>query len=146
MQGQDVACHPQITVDNMVRHDDACGIRAALGARDSSASGRGWGDSDLSASSIAIRFGITPRYVARLFEREGTIFTAFMLEQRLCHARSLLEDSSRAEISVSAIALASGFGDISYFNKCFRRRYGMTPSDAGLPRQSLFRRRGDACR
>lgn len=88
------------------------------------------GDSDLSVSSVAIRLGITPRYVAKLFEHEGTTFTAFVLEQRLRHARGLLEDRSRAELSISAIALASGFGDISYFNRCFRRRYGMTPSDA----------------
>jgi AraC-like DNA-binding protein len=30
---------------------------------------------------------------------------------------------------VSSIALDAGFGDISYFNRAFRRRYGATPSD-----------------
>lgn len=88
------------------------------------------GDDELSVSFIATRFGITPRYVAKLFEQDGTTFTAFVTEQRLIHAKSLLDDPARADVSVSAIALASGFGDISYFNKCFRRRYGMTPSDA----------------
>lgn len=87
-------------------------------------------DCTLSISAVATKFGITPRYIARLFEQEGTSFTAFLLEQRLSLARSLLNDRSRTETSISTIALASGFGDISYFNKCFRRRYGMTPSDA----------------
>ena len=86
-------------------------------------------DSTLSITGVAGKFGITPRYVARLFEHEGTSFTAFVLEQRLSLARNLLEDPSRAGLSISALALASGFGDISYFNKCFRRRYGMTPSE-----------------
>lgn len=87
-------------------------------------------DSTLSVSVVATKFGITPRYVARLFEQEGTSFTAFVLEQRLSLARSMLDDPARTESSISTIALASGFGDISYFNKRFRRRYGMTPSEA----------------
>src|SRR5690606_27031182 len=86
-------------------------------------------DSTLSITDVAEKLGITPRYIARLFEQEGTSFTAFVLEQRLLLARNLLEDPSRAGLSISALALASGFGDISYFNKCFRRRYGTTPSD-----------------
>jgi AraC-like DNA-binding protein len=87
-------------------------------------------DNTLSVTSVAAKLGITARYIATLFEREGTSFTAFVLEQRLVLARSLLEDPSRAETSISTLALVAGFGDISYFNKCFRRRYGMTPSDA----------------
>lgn len=86
-------------------------------------------DGTLSVADIAAKFGITPRYIARLFEQDGTSFTAFVLEQRLSLARSLLEDPARARLPIGALALASGFGDISYFNKRFRQRYGMTPSD-----------------
>jgi AraC-like DNA-binding protein len=32
--------------------------------------------------------------------------------------------------TISAIAFDAGFGDLSYFNRVFRRRYGLTPSDA----------------
>jgi AraC-like DNA-binding protein len=31
--------------------------------------------------------------------------------------------------SISLIAYDVGFGDLSYFNRVFRRRYGVTPSD-----------------
>jgi AraC-like DNA-binding protein len=31
--------------------------------------------------------------------------------------------------TASAVALAAGFGDLSHFNRSFRRRYGATPSD-----------------
>lgn len=31
--------------------------------------------------------------------------------------------------TVSAIAFEAGFGDVSYFNRRFRRRYGGSPTD-----------------
>jgi AraC-like DNA-binding protein len=34
-----------------------------------------------------------------------------------------------AERSITAIAYESGFGDLSHFNRAFRRRYGETPSE-----------------
>ena len=34
-----------------------------------------------------------------------------------------------AERPVSSIAYDVGFGDLSYFNRSFRRAYGATPSD-----------------
>jgi AraC-like DNA-binding protein len=39
-----------------------------------------------------------------------------------------------ASAAVAAIAYDSGFGDLSYFNRAFHGRYGMSPSDirAGL--------------
>lgn len=86
-------------------------------------------DSTLSVTTVAAKFAITPRYVAKLFEQDGTSFTAFVLERRLSLARSFLNDPGCAGLSISTIALTCGFGDISYFNKCFRRHYGMTPSD-----------------
>jgi len=40
-----------------------------------------------------------------------------------------LTDPLHANQKVSTIALDIGFGDLSYFNRAFRRRYGMTPSE-----------------
>ena len=31
---------------------------------------------------------------------------------------------------VSDVAFACGFNDLSYFHRCFRRRFGMTPAGA----------------
>jgi len=83
----------------------------------------------LSVATIAARHRIKPRWVQRLFESEGTTFTDYVLAQRLVRAHRLLTDSRYANQKVSAIALDIGFGDLSYFNRAFRRRYGMTPSD-----------------
>jgi AraC-like DNA-binding protein len=38
-------------------------------------------------------------------------------------------DPRHAGSTISAIALAAGFGDLSHFNRNFRRRYGASPSE-----------------
>jgi AraC-like DNA-binding protein len=86
-------------------------------------------DGGLLESAIAARHRITPRYLQMLFEGEGTTFTAFVLDQRLARVRSMLASSRFANRKIVEIALECGFGDISYFNRTFRMRYGMTPSD-----------------
>jgi AraC-like DNA-binding protein len=35
----------------------------------------------------------------------------------------------RAALTISSIAFESGFGDLSYFNRAFRRQYGAAPSE-----------------
>jgi AraC-like DNA-binding protein len=41
----------------------------------------------------------------------------------------MLTDSRFASRSISALAFDTGFGDLSYFNREFRRRYHATPSE-----------------
>ena len=87
------------------------------------------GRADLSLATLAARHRVMPRYVQRLFEMEGTTFTDYLLAQRLALAHRLLSDPRRADLKISAIAFDAGFGDLSYFNRTFRRRYGATPSE-----------------
>ncbi len=84
---------------------------------------------DLSVATIALRHRIKPRWVQRLFESEGTTFTEYILAQRLLRAYRLLTDPRFASQKIGTIALDVGFGDVSYFNRAFRRRYGMAPSE-----------------
>jgi AraC-like DNA-binding protein len=84
---------------------------------------------DLSIDAVAVQLGVTPRYLQRLFESEATTFSSFLLGQRLMRAHQMLCKAEFAHRSVSAIAYEAGFGDLSYFNRCFRRFYGVTPSD-----------------
>lgn len=60
---------------------------------------------------------------------EGVTFSEYVLEHRLMRAHRALNDPRARHQSISAIALGVGFGDLSYFNLTFRRRFGMTPSD-----------------
>lgn len=84
---------------------------------------------NLSINDVARAQGVTPRYVQMLFEGEGTTLSAYVLEQRLSSVHRLLQNVALADKSIGAIALDAGFGDISYFNQAFRRRFGKAPSD-----------------
>lgn len=86
-------------------------------------------DSGLTIASAAEGSGLSPKQVQRLFERAGTTFTAFVLEHRLLLARRLLSSPGRRQDKIGTVAYASGFGDLSYFNRGFRRRFGVTPSE-----------------
>ena len=84
---------------------------------------------DLSVAAVARQLGVTPRYLQRIFESDGKTFSSFLVEQRLKRAHRMLRGSEFANRPVSSIAYDVGFGDLSYFNRCFRRAYGATPSD-----------------
>jgi AraC-like DNA-binding protein len=87
------------------------------------------GARDLSARSVAAHYALSPRYVHVLFEGEGTTFSAFLLEQRLLLAHRMLKSPRYATSKIAAIAFAAGFGDLSHFNHCVRRKFGASPSE-----------------
>jgi AraC-like DNA-binding protein len=87
------------------------------------------GDPGLSAVTIALLLGITPRYVHLLLEESGKSFTHHVLERRLDQAAALLRDPRWRHRKIADIAVEAGFTDLSYFNRSFRRHFGATPSD-----------------
>lgn len=86
-------------------------------------------DPDLSVAAVAARRRITPRYLHKLLESTGGTFSELVLGERLTRAYRMLVDPRCDDRSVSTVAFAVGFGDLSYFNRRFRRRFGATPSD-----------------
>jgi AraC-like DNA-binding protein len=109
------------------------GVRAARLAAIKADIGRHLTDGSLSATALAARHGITPRYLHKLFEDDAMTYSQYVLEQRLALACRRLRDPRLAGRTVSSIAHDAGFGDLSYFNRTFRRRYGVTPSGAREP-------------
>ncbi len=87
------------------------------------------GSPQLSLERLAARLGISPSYVRKLFESEETSFSDYVLSQRLLRAYRLLTDPALLSRPIAAIAFEAGFGDLSYFNRAFRRCYGATPSE-----------------
>lgn len=84
----------------------------------------------LSAPRVAARLGLSPRYVQDLLATTGVGFTDRVLELRLLRVRDMLRDHRFQAMRIGDIALGAGFNDISYFNRSFRRRFGMSPGAA----------------
>ena len=82
---------------------------------------------DFSAQKLAAAAGLSERYVNELLYEAGAGFSARLIELRLRKAADLL---ARGERRISDIAFECGFNDLSYFNRCFRRRFGLTPTAA----------------
>jgi AraC-like DNA-binding protein len=92
---------------------------------------------NLSVATLAQHHRCTARSIQRMFEAEGTTFTEYVLARRLRRAHTLLSNPFRRAEKISAVALDCGFGDISYFNRAFRRRYGLAPSDVRVQSEEL---------
>jgi AraC-like DNA-binding protein len=92
----------------------------------------------LSVADAAAAQHLSLRQVQRLFESEGMTFSEFLQVERLKHVKDELTDP-QSRRSISEIAYDAGFGDVSHFNRAFRRRYGASPSEVrrgetGTPR------------
>ena len=106
------------------------GVRAARLAAVKADIGRHLSDGTLSAAALAARHRISVRYLHKLFEDEELTYSQYVLSQRLALARRRLRHPGFATRTISSIASDAGFGDLSYFNRAFRRWYGITPSEA----------------
>ena len=84
------------------------------------------GDPDLRTASIAGELGISARTVQNVFATMGTTPVGHVIEQRLERAAEMLV--SNPATSVTEIAFDLGFNDSAYFARCFRQRFGRTPS------------------
>jgi AraC-like DNA-binding protein len=83
-----------------------------------------------SAHKLAAAAGLSERYVNELLYEAGASFTTRLTELRLRKAADLLTRAGGGGGRISDIAFDCGFNDLSYFNRCFRRRFGLTPSAA----------------
>jgi AraC-like DNA-binding protein len=99
-------------------------------------------DPELSPSAVAKRQRISDSYIRKLFESEGTSFTDFVVTRRLVRAHRLLTSPLWTHRNIASVAFASGFADLSYFNRTFKRRYGATPSDVRSGKGKDARSRG----
>lgn len=83
---------------------------------------------DLAATLVAIRLGVTSRYVRKLLAAEGTTFSAEVHGLRLTQVHARLRDPGHAGRTIADLAFEAGFRDLATFNRQFRRRFGTTPS------------------
>lgn len=85
-------------------------------------------NADLSPKMTAENLGISIRYVHKLFAAHGTTFATYVSSKRLEQIRKDLNLLSCRNQPISALAYRWGFNDLSTFNRSFKQRYGVTPS------------------
>jgi AraC family transcriptional regulator len=82
-------------------------------------------DANLSLATLAQESGLSPYHFLRTFERlTGVTPHQYVLRARLRAAATRLATEAGRVIDV---ALDSGFGDVSNFNRAFRREFGVSP-------------------
>jgi AraC family transcriptional regulator len=87
-------------------------------------------DQPLTLAQLSQEVGLSPFHFARLFKAAfGTSPHQFILQRRLERCWDLLCESS---LSLTQIAMATGFGDQSHLSRSFRRHFGKTPQEARL--------------
>lgn len=82
-------------------------------------------DAPLGAEDLADAAGISVRQMERLFRRYlATSPKRHYQALRLNRAKDLLVQSN---MSITEIAMATGFAAVSHFSKCFRAQFGVSP-------------------
>ena len=82
---------------------------------------------DFSVDQLSCRIGMSRSQLYRkLFALTGQSPRDFIRILRLKRAAQLIET---AQITMAEIGYRVGFDDPAYFSKCFRRQFGMAPSD-----------------
>ena len=86
-------------------------------------------DPDLDLPGVAAHFGLSPRYVQKLIAATGSTFSQTVLNWRLDRVATCLRSSEFAHTTLSQIALAWGFNDLSHFSRSFKARFGANARD-----------------
>ena len=87
-------------------------------------------DPNFSAHALAFELNVTPRTLQRHFGTIGETASKRILNVRLDLAKAQISSHHAAHnTSVSDIAYACGFNDLSYFYKKFRERFDVAPGE-----------------
>lgn len=82
---------------------------------------------ELSMQMIADEFYVTKEHLMRTFKKEtGSTVNELIKKSRLDEAEDLL---CHSHLSVTDIAIMTGFNSVQYFSTVFREIYNMTPTD-----------------
>ncbi|MBI4976917.1 MAG: helix-turn-helix transcriptional regulator [Spirochaetes bacterium] len=82
---------------------------------------------DLKIAGMLRKFGISASHAAEIFKRvSGSSLKEFLIERRISAARRMLTITDEPVLSV---CFASGFGNLSNFNRVFHYYAGMSPRE-----------------
>jgi len=106
--------------------DGASGVRARLRRRACALIDAELCDSSLTPHGVAGSLGVSPRYLQMAFADVGETPSDYIRERRLDLARRLLTSDGGPQ-TITDLALEVGFGDLTYFSRAFRGRFGVSP-------------------
>jgi AraC family transcriptional activator of tynA and feaB len=86
-------------------------------------------DPALNPETAAKAAGISVRYANTLLSDEGLSIMRLIIERRLERCRAALDDPRQRHRTISEIAFAWGFSDMTHFGRRFKAAYGSLPSD-----------------
>jgi transcriptional regulator GlxA family with amidase domain len=88
-----------------------------------------FGDPDLTPGRIAHDMNVSSRTLARVFAAKHETIMRRVFDERVRRAAAFLTAPASAHRSVTDIALACGFNDVSHFGRVFTAKMQMTPSE-----------------
>ena len=86
-------------------------------------------DPRLSLDQIASGLNCTKRYLHMVFASEPQTLNQYIWARRLERSRQELENPALRDRTITEIALAWGFSNVSHFSRAFRERYECSPRD-----------------
>jgi AraC-like DNA-binding protein len=86
-------------------------------------------DPALNPSTAAAAAGISVRYANDLLSGQGSSLGRFIVSRRLERCRRALEDPQQSHRTISEIAYAWGFSNLSHFDHRFKAAFGCCPRD-----------------
>lgn len=91
--------------------------------------GRSLRERNLGPDMVARAFGVSTRYVHKLFAGEELTLNRYIRAERLEACRRMLADPAHADLSITEIALHWGFYDLPHMSRCFRESFGVAPKE-----------------
>lgn len=84
-------------------------------------------DPELPIGQLNTLAGVSDVYLRRLFKKQfDAAPTAFVIRERMNLAKELLENE---DLSITEVALQTGYRDPLYFSRLFKKQTGLTPSE-----------------
>ena len=92
-------------------------------------------DTALNTEIISRAVALSPRYINNLFNEDNTSLMRYLTKQRLACSRHYLATAPYAHLSITDIAMRSGFNNMAHFSRVFHQTYGVSPRDYRLQQQ-----------
>ena len=89
-------------------------------------------DPNFSIESIADIMHCSKRHLHKTFNEESETISHFLWNTRLERCRADLGNPQLRGQSITAIAFSWGFNNAAHFSRCFKARFGLSPSEHRL--------------